>query len=127
MSDKANFDFKELIKLRKISSQEGSGIEIKPEDEIKAEEQEITFEERQKEAELQRYNDDSRHRKNLVKWATTLIGLWLGAVVLILVATGMPLLDLSDTVMVTLLSTTTVNVLGLMIIVLNDIFKGREK
>ncbi|KAF2518270.1 MgtC/SapB family protein [Flavobacterium salilacus subsp. salilacus] len=127
MSDKPNFDFKELKKLRKISSEDESEIEIKPEDEIKAEEQEITFEERQKEAELQRYNDDSRHRKNLVKWATTLIGIWLTAVILILVATGMPLLELSDTVMVTLLSTTTVNVLGLMIIVLNDIFKGKQK
>lgn len=126
MSDKSNFNFKDLKNLPKIPSQDIK-TRINPEDEIKAEEQEISFEEREKEAQLARYEDDSRHRKNLVKWATTLIGIWLTAVILILIATGMPLLELSDTVMVTLLSTTTVNVLGLMIIVLNDIFKGKDR
>lgn len=113
--------------LQKLEKKLDKSNHYSEEDISKAEAQEQTFEEKQQEAELQRYQDDSRHRKNLVKWATILINIWLGCVIAILIATGMPLLELSDTVMVTLLGTTTVNVLGLMIIVLNDIFKGRGK
>ncbi|GGB84121.1 hypothetical protein GCM10007424_25170 [Flavobacterium suaedae] len=116
-----------LEKFQKISQKNSTEKPFDEDDLTKAEFQEKTLEEKQQEAELQRYQDDSRHRKNLVKWATILINIWLACVILILIATGMPLLELSDTVMVTLLGTTTLNVLGLMIIVLNDIFKGRGK
>ena len=126
MSDKGNFDFKELKKLRKISSENDSEIEIKPEDEIKAEEQEISFEQKQQEAQLERYNQDTVHRSGLVKWAATLVSFWLFAVILILIGNTTKY-HLSETIMVTLLTTTTVNVLGLMIIVLNDLFKGKKE
>ncbi|AXG73956.1 hypothetical protein DVK85_06735 [Flavobacterium arcticum] len=126
MSDKGNFNVKELKKLRQISFRD-TKIEVNPEDEIKAEEQEISFEERERQAELERYEADSIHRKKLILWATTLVSIWLGAVIIILLSVGFNIIKLSDTVMATLLGTTTLNVLGLMAIVLKDLFKGRDK
>lgn len=126
MGDKKSFNFKELKKLRQISFRD-TKIAVNPEDEIKAEEQEISFEERERQAELERYEADSIHRKKLILWATTLVSIWLGAVIIILLAVGFTILTLSDTVMATLLGTTTLNVLGLMAIVLKDLFKGKLK
>lgn len=96
------------------------------EDFEKARQQETTLEEKQKEAELNRYNQDTLHRSSLIVWAATVVSFWLLAVIFILTGNTQKY-KLSDTIVVTLLGTTTVNVLGLMIIVLNDLFKGKSK
>ncbi|MFP9098905.1 hypothetical protein ACLI09_07615 [Flavobacterium sp. RHBU_24] len=96
------------------------------EDLEKGQSQEQTLEQRKGEAELERYNQDTTHRKGLVTWAATVVSLWL-LCVLITLSLNTYILKLSDTIMVALLSTTTVNVLGLMIIVLNDLFRGKKE
>ncbi len=113
--------------LQKLEKKLEKNNKYSEEDISKAEAQEVTFEERQQQAELERYEADSIHRKKLILWATTLVSIWLGAVIIILLAVGFNIINLSDTVMATLLGTTTLNVLGLMAIVLKDLFKGRDK
>lgn len=91
----------------------------------KAEQQEKSLEHKKGEAELDRYLQDTLHRRSLVTWAATVVSFWLLCIVFVLTRNTEEY-KLSDTVMVALLGTTTINVLGLMIIVLNDLFKGKK-
>ncbi len=72
-----------------------------------------------------RYREDTKHRKNLSTWAAVIVSIWLISVLLILTF-NTSWLDLSDTVMVALLSTTTLNVLGMMVIVLRGLFENKD-
>lgn len=69
-----------------------------------------------------RYSQDTLYRKHLAKWVMWIVPGWLIAVVLILIFTGVKLFDLDPSVLISLLATTTVNVLGLAYIVLKGIF-----
>lgn len=74
-----------------------------------------------------RYKQNTAHRDYLVKWVVVTNSAWLIAVVVILIAHGAydekaKLFHLSDSVIMTLLGTTTVNVLGLAFIVLKGLF-----
>lgn len=72
-----------------------------------------------------RYGQDTRHRKVLVWWMIIVISIWLTSV-LLLVGFNQPwCLDMPEAVQVTLLATTTANVLGLPSIILRDLF-GRS-
>lgn len=77
-----------------------------------------------KSLENQRYKDDTEHRKVLSTWAGTVVSVWLVCVLLILTNNTIRF-KLSDSVLIALLGTTTLNVLGLMVIVLNDIFNKK--
>jgi hypothetical protein len=79
------------------------------------------LEKESKSLENQRYKDDTEHRKVLSTWAGTLVTVWLVSVILILTNNYLKF-HLSDSVLIALLGTTTLNVLGLMVIVLNDLF-----
>lgn len=59
-----------------------------------------------------------RHRNWLVRWVIITVSIWLALVLGIIICC-----DLSDTVKVTLLTTTTVNILGLPLIILKGLFK----
>lgn len=76
--------------------------------------------------ENERYRQDTNHRSALIVWASTLVSFWLVGVFLILV-NNTSFYKLDNSVLITLLSTTTVNVLGLMVIVLSDLFKHTPK
>lgn len=86
-----------------------------------------------KEAQIkERYRQDTRHRDYLVKWVVYTNSAWLIAILVIVIAHGAINEDgsdrfhLTDTVMVTLLATTTANVLGLALIVLRGLFNQSE-
>jgi hypothetical protein len=66
--------------------------------------------------------DDISIRKNLSYWAAIVVSLWLLCVLAVLILSGTSCLKLSDVVLSTLLATTTLNVLGLMFIVLKGYF-----
>lgn len=68
-----------------------------------------------------RYAQYTAHRKRLITWIMWIIPVWLVAVLLI-TAFGS---DVSETVKVTLLATTTINVIGLALVVLKGMF-GNE-
>lgn len=92
----------------------------------KAEAQEKNLENRQKESEIKRFDQDTNHRGGLAIWAAVIVSIWLFCV-LDIVAKSKKEYDLSETIIVTLLTTTTLNVLGLMVIVLNDLFNKAKK
>lgn len=74
-------------------------------------------------AKLHRMNSDTNLRITLANFFAFVIALWLLAVVLILVGNNFNY-RLSDTVLKTLLTTTTIQVLGMMVIILWDLFPG---
>lgn len=80
----------------------------------------------------ERYRQDTRHRDYLVKWVVYTNSAWLIAILVIVIAhgaineEGSDLFHLTDTVMVTLLATTTANVLGLALIVLRGLFNQHD-
>jgi len=69
---------------------------------------------------------DMFERKLYAYRVFALICIWLGCVMLVVFATGKGDLHYSDTVMVTLLTTTTANVIGLFAIVNNYLFKTKK-
>jgi hypothetical protein len=72
--------------------------------------------------ENQRYKEDTSHRKWLGVWTAIVVTCWLTAVLAILVYNER-YICLSDTVLTSLLATTTLNVLGLSFIVLRGHFQ----
>lgn len=72
--------------------------------------------------ENERYRDDTKSRRYLAYWAATVVTVYL-LLVFVILFMNTTCLHLSDPVMIALLGTTTVNVLGLMYIVLKGYFK----
>jgi hypothetical protein len=70
-----------------------------------------------------RYELDTGLRRDLAVIFTITINAWLFVVFIVLLC-NTDKLKLSDTVLVTLLSTTTIQVLGMMAIILYDLFPG---
>lgn len=70
----------------------------------------------------ERYRSDTQDRKWLAEWTATVVSFWLLLVLAILMSNNS--FGLSDSVLITLLGTTTLNVLGLSFIVLRGHFKG---
>ena len=84
--------------------------------------EDLSLQRKKKELEADRYYSDTKDRQWLAQWATCIVSLWLFFVLLILVNKDQ--IGLSDAVLITLLSTTTLNVLGLSFIVLRGHFTG---
>jgi type IV secretory pathway TrbL component len=75
-----------------------------------------------KKLESDRYDSDTKDRKWLAIWTAALVSVWLILVILVLVFNEKWLICLSENVLITLLGTTTLNVLGLSFIVLRGHF-----
>jgi hypothetical protein len=88
--------------------------------------QEADEDERSKKIDNDIKEQDSFERKVYAYRVFTLICFWLLAVIIIMVADGKGDLHYSDTVIITLLTTTTANVIGLFAIVNNYLFKTRK-
>lgn len=76
---------------------------------------------------LHRMVENTRARRRLEKWSLTVIAAYLVIVLSIVVASysaieGFHLMDIPDGIMITILSTTTVNIIGLGLIVLRGHF-----
>ncbi|WP_320019798.1 hypothetical protein [Labilibaculum manganireducens] len=105
-------DLKGLIENQKISKEkdiDSSDLEVQ----IK-----------RKKLENNRFDSDTYDRKWLAKWTAIVVTFWLFLVLAIVCLSSV--LKLSDTVLVTLLGTTTLNVLGLSFIVLRGHFNTAE-
>lgn len=76
-----------------------------------------------KEQKRERYSQDTKYRKHLAIWVMWVVSIWLAAVLLIITVVAIWDLSMKPNVQITLLATTTVNVLGLAYIVLKGIFK----
>lgn len=69
-----------------------------------------------------RFSQDTKYRRHLANWVMTIVPCWLFLVIAILFCDGFNFIKLQTEVLITLLATTTVNVLGLAYIVLKGIF-----
>lgn len=86
----------------------------------------MPFDEQKKKRELERYSSDTTDRKWLAKWTAWIVSLWLFGVLIILGLNQFLELQLSDSVLIVLLGTTTLNVLGLSFIVLRGHFNSSQ-
>lgn len=78
------------------------------------------------EQEAIRFGQDTKHRNWLVIWMMIVVGVWLMAVLLFSTFNNAWCLNISDNVLITLLATTTINVLGLSKIILGGLFGNRR-
>lgn len=79
-----------------------------------------------KQLENDRYRSDTNDRKWLAIWTAGVVSIWLLLVIIILVENERSRLCLSDSVIIALLGTTTLNVLGLSFIVLKGHFQSSQ-
>lgn len=87
---------------------------------------ELKVQRKLKELEADRYNSDTKDRKWLAVWTAIVVSVWLLIVLLILIFNRILCVYLSDRVLITLLGTTTLNVLGLSFIVLRGHFNSSQ-
>lgn len=69
-----------------------------------------------------RFGQDTKHRKCLVYWMMVVVSIWLISVLLITTFNNPWCLNIDKKVLITLLATTTINVLGLANIILDGLF-----
>lgn len=82
--------------------------------------------EQEKQIKIERYKDDSRIRKSLSLWVRWVISLWLLSITVLLWLQSFGVTYLDTTIVVTLLGTTTLNILGLAFILLKGMFLSRR-
>lgn len=87
----------------------------------------INFQKEIRGLEVKKINSDIEDRKWLAKWSAYVVSGWLIFVIIILVTNNYYSLYLSDAVLITLLGTTTLNILGLSFIVLRGHFSSSQK
>lgn len=101
----------ELSEYRVISSPNENAALIDNADELSLEAQEA-----------RRFEQDTRHRHTLVVWMMWVVSIWLAVVLIITVFNKICCFGIDESVLITLLATTTLNVLGLSRIVLGGLF-----
>jgi len=72
--------------------------------------------------EVVRYRQDTKERKLLSHWVIWVVSSWLLLVMIVVSLNSLLNFKLSDSVLITLLATTTANILGLAYIVLDGLF-----
>lgn len=70
-----------------------------------------------------RFEQDTLYRKYLAVWVMWIVPVWLALVIALLFICAYGLADLNDNVLISLLATTTANVLGLAYIVLKGLYQ----
>jgi len=73
-----------------------------------------------------RYRQDSKYRCIFSWWVISVVSLWLISVLIIVILLGKKVLYLDKSITITLLATTTINILGLAYIVLKGLFPESE-
>lgn len=71
---------------------------------------------------LERFKQDTKQRKVLVRWMMWVVSIWLAVVLVCTIMGNVWCLKIDKQVLITLLATTTINVLGLANIILKGLF-----
>lgn len=85
-----------------------------------------SLDERIQASKLDRYLQDTQHRKTFALWVRWLDSVFLGLVLIIVVLQGCKVLSLSTSVLNTLLATTTIDIIGLAYIILHGLFDTKH-
>jgi len=80
-----------------------------------------------KQQQYRRYSQDTEERKLLSHWVMSVVSVWLVLVLFIVAFNEKFGFKLQDSVLITLLATTTANILGLAFIVLRGLFNDSKK
>lgn len=91
----------------------------------KTKQEQEAYETERRRAELDSYKQDTDERKAFAKKIFTLICVWLAGVFLLLLGQGFLLIKLSDNVLITAITGTTLNVIGIFLVVTNYLFPKR--
>ena len=75
---------------------------------------------------IERYKADTKHRENLINWTKKIVSLWLIFVCFLLILNNFLNVKLDSSVLITLLGTTTLNILGLPFIILRGLFQDNK-
>jgi hypothetical protein len=70
----------------------------------------------------ERFRQDTKQRKVLVRWMMWVVSIWLAIVLFCTIVGNILCLNMDKQVLITLLATTTINVLGLANIILKGLF-----
>lgn len=70
----------------------------------------------------ERYKDTSQLRRHTGYWVMTVVSQWLFVVICLVILVGLKSLELNDSVIITLLGTTTVNIIGLPYVLLKGLY-----
>lgn len=76
---------------------------------------------------LNRYSDTSKLRKHSAYWVMIVVSLWLFLVVGIVLFCGFAFMNLEASVIIALLTTTTANILGLPLIILQGLYPKEKE
>lgn len=77
-----------------------------------------------KEQQKKRYDQDTRHRGVLAKWVMFVVSIWLFLVMALLFTNCFLSERLDTAIIIALLTTTTINILGLPLIILRNLFRN---
>jgi len=116
MSSKSKPEIQKYKKLIEDAQSTDGDADVRTQMEVK------DYEEAFELAKLKSFQDDIKARKLYAGLIYTLVVLWLGFILWIVIATGSGWYKLSDTVLVALITTTTLNVLGLFLVVTQYLF-----
>ena len=114
LKEKIQLELKELEP--KISSEEKHLSKLELE----------VYEKAEKEAKLKSLIQDIEERKKYAWWIFWVLVVWLFAILVIIILVGTHTLELSDTVIVSLITTTTINVAGFFLIVTKYLFPDHK-
>ena len=70
----------------------------------------------------ERYKDTSQLRRHTGYWVMIVVSQWLFVVICLVILVGLNSLELNDSVIITLLGTTTVNIIGLPYVLLKGLY-----
>ena len=70
----------------------------------------------------ERYKDTSQLRRHTGYWVMIVVSQWLFVVICLVILVGLNSLELNDSVIITLLGTTTVNIIGLPFVLLKGLY-----
>lgn len=105
--------------IQKISAPK---VEPQKEPDVKTKQEEQTLDLEKASLEVEGIRQDLEQRKNYADKIFTLVVVWLISILGLLIAQGMKGIYLSENVLITIIGGTTVNVLGIFVIVANYIF-----
>jgi hypothetical protein len=122
------YDMKSLLNLQSADFLE---IPVLPTTEIETaksavEEEKNYLENKRRSAFVEKFLSENTLRQTLTHRIFKFTCIWLAIVLLIVISCGLGLLKLSDTVIITLITTTTANVIGFFVLVIRYLFNPKK-
>jgi hypothetical protein len=100
--------------------------QVTPEEDSLSLSEEIDYELKLKEAQLESYQQDVKERKRYAFWIFFMVAIWLLLILLIIFLVGLGIMTLSDAVVISLITSTTINVAAFFLVVTKYLFPSNN-